>query len=155
MVGRAGQSLAALQNPFLHSPVAGRLGHSQMEVPSHHKAPKLQVSPCQNYLLPFSLLCLSSAISGNNAYPLLLSFRSCYEPCCLAICDCCCFSFGLVTFPSAFWATPFWSSQQSQLTQAFMKNFHAGCFVRIACLVIAVTCLGQGLFCVKKTISVG
>lgn len=48
VVGRAGQSLAALQNPFLHSPVAGRLGQSQTDVPSQHKAPKLQVGPIAN-----------------------------------------------------------------------------------------------------------
>lgn len=55
VLGRAGQSLEALQNPFLHSPVAGRLGQSQLEVPSHHKAPQLQVGYCHNYLLPFTL----------------------------------------------------------------------------------------------------
>ena len=42
-MGRAGQSLAALQNPFLHPPVAGGVGLSPIEVPVHHKSPKLKV----------------------------------------------------------------------------------------------------------------
>lgn len=45
VVGGAGDSLTALQNPFLQPPVAGRVaqGQLQMEVPSRQKPPKLQV----------------------------------------------------------------------------------------------------------------
>ena len=50
LLGKAGQRLAALQNPFLHSPVACKLGQNQMEVPSHHRAPKLQVGSHHNCL---------------------------------------------------------------------------------------------------------
>lgn len=42
-LGHVGTSLVALQNPFMHTPIAGRIGHTQIEVPSSHKAPKLQV----------------------------------------------------------------------------------------------------------------
>jgi len=58
MVGRAGDSLAALQNPFLHPPVPGRVaqGQLQIEVPSHHKSPQLQVQ------LPTSLASAASLV---------------------------------------------------------------------------------------------
>ena len=50
VIGHAGTSLGALQNPFMHTPIAGRVGHRQLDVPSSHKPPKLQVhilsSPC-------------------------------------------------------------------------------------------------------------
>lgn len=43
VVGRAGAALSALQNPFMHTPIAGQIGHVQMDVPSRHQPPKLQV----------------------------------------------------------------------------------------------------------------
>ena len=43
VIGHAGTSLGAHQNPFMHTPMAGRIGHTQIEVPSSHKPPKLQV----------------------------------------------------------------------------------------------------------------
>ncbi|KAL0042524.1 hypothetical protein WJX79_002345 [Trebouxia sp. C0005] len=43
VVGRPGAALSALQNPFMHTSIAGRVGCIQMDVPSHHQPPKLQV----------------------------------------------------------------------------------------------------------------
>ncbi|DBA90115.1 TPA: hypothetical protein ACH3X1_003431 [Trebouxia sp. C0004] len=43
VVGRAGADLSALQNPFMHTPMAAWIGHIQIDVPSHHQPPKLQV----------------------------------------------------------------------------------------------------------------
>ena len=81
VVGRAGQSLAALQNPFLHSPVAGRLGQSQLEVPSHHKPPQLQVGPVTTifcllfydaWFLPSQVIAFRCCSQSHDVSPVVL-----------------------------------------------------------------------------------